>query len=157
MSVYGERRGASVEALVTEWHDALRFYDPELVTEAWTDYRNSSEFWPTPAAILTRVRSNLPAPGRPAFRSETREDFCREGRTEAEEIAHRAAQILRIKREAAMRYAPTFQGDDEAKPPEPQPASQAQTVSPQLQAIAKKGGYWHGASEPSPPPKDTAQ
>jgi hypothetical protein len=138
VSVYGERRGASIEALVGEWHDALRLYDPHLIEAAWKSYRNHREFFPTPAEILQRVRANLPPEGLPTYRADARV-FCHDGRSEAEEIAHRTAQILRMKKDAGLSTEPI-----EAQRPPPKPASTA-GCTPGFIALAKRQGIWRGA------------
>lgn len=103
ISVLREKKGADVPLLVAEWHDALRFYDPALINAAWRHHRDTSPWWPTPADILDHVRANMPRAVRPVLKSEAYE-FCREGRSVIEEQAHRAAQILDMKRQARVAF-----------------------------------------------------
>ena len=150
VSAYGERKGAVMAFMVEEWHEALRFCEPAAVRDAWRTHRARSEFWPTPAELLRHIREAAPIPERRYTATAadlTKRGFCRNGRTEAEEIAYRAAVVLAAKREAeAIRAKHGPDPAEEAKP-KPRPASQSTWISDQLRALAVKRGYWRGKPE----------
>lgn len=151
ISVYREKPGASMEALVSEWHDALRFYDPERVQTAWRTWRNTQKFLPSISEILSLLKEQAPRVGPSPKPVEPGEVFCGEKapgvrRTEAEEIAHRASIVLSAKRRYGfgVRYEP-----DERAPEAPKPASQ-DGLTPALIELTKRQGIYRGA-QPSTP------
>lgn len=104
---YGDSRIATAEQrglLLREWQEAFGHHAPDHLHEAVSLAMKASKFWPTLAEVneqLTHIRREAiaavdAATGRTNWKS-TKEGFCREGRTEAEEIAYRAAQILKWK------------------------------------------------------------
>jgi hypothetical protein len=104
---YGDSRIATPEQrglLLREWQEAFGTHAPEHLHEAVSKAMKTSKFWPTLAEVnepLTALRKEAiaavdSATGRNRY-SAAREGFCREGRTEAEEIAYRTAQVMRWK------------------------------------------------------------
>lgn len=104
---YGDSRIATPEQrglLLREWQEAFGNHAPEHLHEAVSKAMKTSKFWPTLAevnAAVTALRKEAiaavdSATGRTRY-SAAREGFCREGRTEVEEIAYRTAQVLRWK------------------------------------------------------------
>jgi hypothetical protein len=104
---YGDSRIASTEQrtmLLREWVEAFRYHAPSHLHGAVSAAIRSCKFWPTIAEIsaeITKLRReaveaihHLEAKKRG---SRPEEPFARDGRTEAEEVAHRAAQILKWK------------------------------------------------------------
>lgn len=85
-----------------------------------------------------------PDPEPPA---KVKKDFCRNGRTVAQEVAHRAAVVLRAKVQAEAIRAKQEPEPDGSFKTEPRPASQANWISDQLRALAVKRGYWRGKPE----------
>jgi hypothetical protein len=75
------------------------------------------------------MREDAPPPGLPRHRKEP-DVFAREGRTEAEEIAHRAAQSLKWKQQARAEV-PEYHDPLDA-PTKPKEASKDMTVSDTL-------------------------
>ena len=150
ISVYREKPGASMEALVSEWHDALRFCEPEHVADAWRDWRNTQRFFPSIAEILNRVRALAGPSGGFIFSlpAKVNDDppFCQDGRTEAEEIAHRAAVCLSARKKYGFgaRYSAPDEPDDGA----PKPASQ-DGLSPALIELTKRQGIYRPAPTPN--------
>lgn len=113
--------------LVTaEWHDALGSYPTHRLHAALNEHIRRSTFWPTIAEFVEILREETPPPDLKLFKSEPKQ-FAREGRTEAEEIAHRAAQCLRWKQSERAKQ-PEIEDPADAKP-EAKPASQAAYVS----------------------------
>lgn len=107
VSVCGEKRGANMEILVAEWHDALRFFDKQRIDEVWRSYRDTPPcHWPKPADIVSLVRASMPTTSHRYEPPEPRPPFCRDGRTVSEEIAFRTEEIAAIKRRWA--YTPAF-------------------------------------------------
>lgn len=146
ISVYREKPGASMEALVSEWHDALRFYDPDRIAAAWRSWRNSQKFLPSIAEILALVREQTPSVRSVATVAEPVDVFCRDGRTEAEEIAHRAAVVLNAKRRYG--FGVRYSVPDEPAEAPPKPVSQG-GLTPEFIALAKRQGIYSG-KEPTP-------
>lgn len=144
ISVYREKPGASMEALVSEWHDALRFYDPDRVATAWRTWRNTQKFLPSIAEILGLLKEQAPRVGPSPRAADPAEAFCQEGRTEAEEIAHRASIILNAKRRYG--YADRYSAPDEPAEEAPKPASQG-GLSPALIELSKRQGIYCGPAE----------
>lgn len=97
------------------------------------------KFWPTIAEInehVTHIRREAiaavdVATGRTRYQAKT-QGFAREGRTDAEEIAHRAAQVLKWKQE----YGFNRMVESEQPATQSRPASQEAGVSDALRATA---------------------
>lgn len=123
---YGERKGIDMRLVSAEWHATLGAYPMHRLNNALSEHIRTSTFWPTIANFVELLRQETPAPGLPRYRRDEKL-FSREGRTEAEEIAHRAAQTLRWKQEA-RRDHPEVPDPIEAKSP-PKAASQARSIS----------------------------
>lgn len=140
--------------MAAEWMAALSGFGAKTVHNAISKVIADSKWWPTIAEVRTICKADddswrdaLGLKDDPTDRrrlsAPPRNGFCREGRTEAEEIAYRASVILKAK----LAYTPAIDAWDEmqTKTP-PVPASQAQWISPELEAIARKRGYWRGAA-----------
>jgi hypothetical protein len=95
---YGERRGVDMALQAAEWHAALGAYPLDRLNRALSEHIRTSTWWPTIANLVDLLREETPAIGLPRFK-EAAEPFCRDGRTQDEEIAFRTAQALRWKRE----------------------------------------------------------
>lgn len=139
---YGERKGADMRLLAAEWHASLGAYKPDRLNAALTEHMRKSQFWPTIANFIENLQQDTPPPGLPRYRDEE-QGFCREGRTKVEEIAHRAAQILKWKEQYG--YNRMLQSDEPAA--KAKPASQDTTISDALKATesyrrikAREGG-----------------
>jgi hypothetical protein len=126
---YGERKGADMRLVTAEWHGTLGAYPADRLHNALSEHIRKSRFWPTVADLTDILREAAPAPGIPRHRAEP-DVFAREGRTEAEEIAYRAAQSLRWKQQARAEV-PEFHDPLDA-PTKPKEASQDMTVSDML-------------------------
>jgi len=125
---YGERRGVDMRLMVAEWHGTLGAYSADRLNHALSEHIRRSTWWPTIANLVDIMREDAPAPGLPRFQAKP-EAFAREGRTEAEEIAHRAAQALKWKQDFGFGQSEPDPLDVKAPP---KPASQDQTVSEAL-------------------------
>lgn len=137
---FGERRGVNITVLHSEWHDALRFYDPAIIEVAWKKVRGTSKYWPTIAEFMDFIRAEMPLPDRHRP-IEPDEPICREGRTLIEETAHRAAQCLRWR----AQYPSVFKPEVAPSRP-PKPPSQGD-LSPEFIAHAKRQGIYHPSPE----------
>lgn len=150
ISVYREKPGASMEALVSEWHDALRFCEPDHVAAAWRDWRNSQKFFPSIAEILLRVRAIVSQSSVEVIRAlpgQIKEpEFCQDGRTEAEEIAHRVAVCLAARKK--YNFGARYSAPDEPAEDEPKPASQ-DGLSQALIELTKRQGIYRPAPTPN--------
>lgn len=122
--------------LLREWVEAFRYHAPSHLHGAVSAAIRSSKFWPTIAEIsaeITKLRreaveaiQHLEAGKR---ESKPEEPFAKAGRTEAEEIIHRAAQLLKWKQD----YKPKVEFVDELNPPlVAKAASQEMAVSDDL-------------------------
>lgn len=125
---YGERRGVDMRLMTAEWHATLGAYPADRLNHALSEHIRRSTFWPTIANLVDILREDAPPPGLPRYRAKP-EVFARDGRTEAEEVAHRAAQSLKWKRDFGFGQSDPDPLDFKAKPKE---ASQEQTVSEML-------------------------
>ena len=125
---YGERRGVDMRMLTAEWHATLGTYPADRLNTALSEHIRRSTWWPTIANLVDIMREDAPAPGLPRYRAKP-EAFARDGRTEAEEIAHRAAQALKWKQDFGFGQSEPDPLDFKAKPKE---ASQDPTVSEAL-------------------------
>lgn len=89
-----------------EFAHTLAGFEPPVIDTAVTEWIRKNPRWPKPCELrelcVTIAKELAPPPvmlPAPAVREPERV-FEREGRTQAEEIAHRAAQILRWKAQA---------------------------------------------------------
>ena len=97
---YGERKGADMRLLAAEWQNSLGAYPADRLNAALSEHIRQSAFWPTIADLIEILRKQMPPPGLPRhLHRQLEQSFCREGRTQDEEIAHRTAQVLRWKAE----------------------------------------------------------
>lgn len=137
---YGDSRIATPEQrglLLREWQEAFGHHAPEHLHQAVSMALKDCKFWPTIAEInehVTHIRREAiaavdVATGRTRYQAKT-QGFACEGRTDAEEIAHRAGQILRWKQE----YGFTRMVESEQPATQPRPASQEAGVSDALRA-----------------------
>lgn len=88
---YGERKGVDMRLVTAEWQATLGAYPADRLNRALSEHIRRSTWWPTVADLVEILRSEAPPPGLKLHRPADK-PFCRDGRTEAEEIAHRAAQ-----------------------------------------------------------------
>lgn len=122
---YGERRGVDMRLMVAEWHGTLGAYPADRLNHALSEHIRRSTWWPTIANLVDILREDAPAPGLKRHVAEPH-TFAREGRTEAEEIAHRAALALKWKQDFGFGQSEPDPLDFKAKPKE---ASQETSVS----------------------------
>jgi hypothetical protein len=94
LSNYGERRGVDMRLQAAEWHATLGAYPADRLSRALSEHIRRSTWWPTVANLVDILRDETPPPGLKLHRLDDA-PFCREGRTQAEEIAHRAEQCRR--------------------------------------------------------------
>lgn len=101
VNVYGEKRGADMEVLVDQWHGALGGFKAAEVKKAWEAVRNRRETWPVPALLVAAVEAQRFGMERGVrFVAEPPLPFCRDGRTQEEEVAYRKAFIAAAKERA---------------------------------------------------------
>lgn len=128
-----DRTPEQVRLMVAEWFRALSALRLNSISHAVDRHLRTSKWWPTLAEIHEAAKAHqagwVDALGigvKPSYRAgEYR--FARDGRTEAEEIAHRAAMTKRWRADAAAGQ-PEYTDPIEAKP-EPKAASQSNSVS----------------------------
>lgn len=125
MANYGERKGVDMRLMVAEWHGTLGAYPADRLNHALSEHIRRSTWWPTIANLVDILREDAPAPGLKRHVAEPH-TFAREGRTDAEEIAHRAAQSLKWQQSFGFGQSEPDPLDFKAKPKE---ASQEATVS----------------------------
>ena len=101
-----------------EWHATLGAYPADRLNAALSDHIRRSTWWPTVADLVEILRSQTPPPGLKLHRPKD-EPFCRDGRTEAEEIAHRAAQCLKWREAYGMDPGPKSPASDDLGGSEP--------------------------------------
>ena len=141
-AAYGDSRVATAEQralLVREWQEAFTHHAPDHLHDAVSMTIKGCKFWPTIAEVneqLTHIRREAiaavdVATGRTRFKAET-EGFARDGRSDVEEMAHRAAQVLRWKQE----YGFGQSKDPLESPRVVREASQDMSVSDALMATA---------------------
>ena len=141
---YGDSQIATkrqYEMKMLEWAEAFGAVPAGILRQAVTKCISQGEHWPRISHVQRAVADLMPAPERRnVWRAEEQapEPFCRDGRTEAEEIAHRAAQCRRWRAQAAV----LWQSEPEEKAP-PKPASQ-EGLTPEFIAHAKKRGIYRG-------------
>ncbi len=139
--VYGDAKIVDAKQrrlLAFEWAEAFAFIAPARVHAAIGRLLLVMKFWPTIAEVMAEVKADAPAPPLlPTHRAEPPEEFARHGRTEAEEIAYRAAQILNMKRQYGFGSAPDPLLD--ATKPIVKPAAPDDGyVSPELKAAIER-------------------
>lgn len=127
LSNYGERKGVDMRLQAAEWQATLGAYPFDRLNRALSEHIRTSTWWPTIANLVDLMQSETPAPGLREHR-EAPKQFARDGRTEAEEIAHRVAQSLRWREEAG--FGKTVLPEEVIKTAKP--ASQDMTVSTAL-------------------------
>lgn len=103
---YGERKGADMRLVTAEWHASLFCYPADRLSAALSEHIRRSTFWPTVANLLDILREQAPAFGR-SIATFGPYEFARDGRTEAEEIIHRAAQCRKWREDARVNLKPT--------------------------------------------------
>lgn len=91
LSNYGERKGGDMRLQAAEWHATLGAYPADRLHAALSDHIRRSTWWPTVANLVEILRDATPPPGLPRYRT-LDVPFERDGRTQAEEATHRAAQ-----------------------------------------------------------------
>lgn len=149
--VYGDTRiadKAQRELLLREWLAALGWYAAPRIHDAVSAWIKTGKFWPAPAELLEIMRADNPPPERHTSDrlDPPRKPFCRDGRSVAEEIAYRDAQIKLMKRGTWL--------DRPGNEPivefhtEPKPVSQ-EGLTPEFIALAKRQGIYSG-KEPTP-------
>lgn len=147
--VYGDAKIIDTKQrrlLAFEWAEAFAYFEPERVHNAIGKVLVSLKFWPTIAEVMDALKANTPPlPPAPPHRAE-KVEFCREGRTEAEEIAYRAAQVLAMRRSSGFGSAPDITAVGEVKHVPKEAVPDDGFVSPALEQIARKRGYWRGAA-----------
>lgn len=131
---YGDQRIATTEQrtlLLREWMEAFGNHSPSHLHEAVSVAMKATKFWPTIAEVAAEVseirREAVSVVG--AMTGTGRHvaveiPFARDGRTEAEEIAYRAAQSLRWKQQFGFGK---HTADEDVR--EQKPASQDTSVS----------------------------
>lgn len=140
--VYGDAKIADAKQrrlLSFEWSEAFAFIAPARVHAAIGRLLLTLKFWPTIAEVMAEVKADAPPPERlPVHRAEPLEEFARDGRTEGEEIAYRAAQILNMKRQYGFGSAPDPLEEMQAKRVVIPAAPDDGHVSPELRALVEK-------------------
>lgn len=137
---YGDSRIATPEQrglLLREWQEAFAHHAPEHLHEAVSAVMKACKFWPTLAEMndqLAHIRREAiaavdAATGRTSFKADAG-GFCQAGRTQVEEIAHRAAQVAKWKTQYG--FDRLLQPD--APTLEPRAASQDAGITQALQA-----------------------
>lgn len=125
-----------IRVMANEWLKALRAFGVQTVHRATTKCIQESKWWPALAEVVALCRADedgwrdaLGIKDDRRYVAEP-EAFARDGRTEAEEIAHRVAMVASMKREAGFNSAPEVDGDTAAH--EPIAASKSAIVTPQV-------------------------
>lgn len=105
--------------LVTaEWQATLGAYPADRLNRALSDHIRRSTWWPTVANLVDILREETPPPGLKLHRPDDA-PFCREGRTQAEEIAHRAAQCRKWREAYGMELGTEMPASDDLEGSEP--------------------------------------
>lgn len=151
---FGDQRiedAATRALLVREWSAALSGIEAGVLESVIGKVIRNQKFWPTISEVLEAAKAYDYRTTEEKFGPRhtppiPRKNFCREGRTEVEEMAFRAAELLRMKTEQSLAFTPALDAFEENAGPLQKPASQAQWISPELEAIARKRGYWRGAA-----------
>jgi hypothetical protein len=118
LSNYGERKGVDMRLQAAEWHATLGAYPADRLNAALSEHIRRSTWWPTVANLVDILRDATPPPGLPRHQALDL-PFEREGRTQAEEIAHRAAQCLKWREAYGMDPAPKSPASDDLGGSEP--------------------------------------
>lgn len=134
---YGDSRISTPEQrtlLLREWLEAFGNHSPTHLHEAVSAAMKACKFWPTIAEVTTEIsairREAVSVIGIVTGTGRWKADnapFARDGRTEAEEIAHRAAQSLKWKQELGFGKQTA---DEDVR--ERNPASQETSISYEL-------------------------
>lgn len=125
-----------IRVMANEWLKALRTFGVQTVHRATTKCIQESKWWPALAEVVALCRSDedgwRDALGIKDERRHHAEPlaFAQDGRTEAEEIAYRAAQVASMKREAGINL--DAGNSDTVTPREVAAASQSAGVSFQI-------------------------
>tara|TARA_R110000868_G_scaffold151986_2_gene376569 strand:+ start:256 stop:606 length:351 start_codon:yes stop_codon:yes gene_type:complete len=101
-----------------EWHATLGAYPADRLNRALSEHIRRSTWWPTVANLVDVLRDETPPPGLKLHRPDDA-PFCREGRTQAEEIAHRAAQCRKWREVYGMEPGPETPASDDLGGSEP--------------------------------------
>lgn len=124
-----------IRVMANEWLKALRAFGVQTVHRATTKCIQESKWWPALAEVVALCRADedgwrdaLGIKDDRRYVAEP-EAFARAGRTEAEEIAFRAAQVRSMKQQAGFNSSPEIDGDTAAH--EPIAASKSEIVTPQ--------------------------
>jgi len=149
-AVYGDARvsdEAQLGLLLREWCEAFAYHRPAQLHEAIGVCIRTCKFWPTIAEVFDALRASAPVPERvysAAADDMAPRDFARDGRTQAEEIAYRAAFCLQMRKQ----YPAAFNGNYVAPEREPRPASDG-GLSPALIELTKRQGIYRPAPTPN--------
>lgn len=144
-ATFGEPKNRSPELAriwAREWLRALSGYGQKTIKAAFDQVILSNKFWPTISEVVGLCKADdvhhrdmvglvNPTPHLEDYTGRGSQGFCREGRTEAEEIAYRTAQVEAIK--AKHDWKP-ITDNGLAPPRETAPASQDMTVSESLRS-----------------------
>lgn len=133
-----DRTDAQMVAMTREWFSQLDRFGVRSVEAAFTHVIGTHKFqWAGAIVEIVSYCTKDDGDWRDALgmRAEPRHvaepvAFASEGRTEAEEIAHRVAMIASMKRQAGFNSAPDVDGDTAAH--EPIAASKSAIVTPQV-------------------------
>jgi hypothetical protein len=147
VAAYGDQRVADParrQLLVREWVEAFGPHNPDHLHEAVGRLIQTSTFWPSIAELLTEVRSlrksiveDVQRQRQKALPRHEKDDFARHGRSEAEEMAFRAAVVLNAKKHYGWvgdQARPALEGE-----PDPVPyVVPVSDASPALRAAMRK-------------------
>ncbi|TXH44476.1 MAG: hypothetical protein E6Q97_32610 [Desulfurellales bacterium] len=106
---YGERRNVDLRLVTAEWTEAFRHRHPASLNAALTEHIRRSTFWPTIADLEAILAEGRKATTK-RWTADDKRDFCRDGRTEAEEIAYRKAMCEKWRADAAALKTPNETG-----------------------------------------------
>jgi len=105
--------------MLAEWREAFGAHNPNHLHTAVSQAMQACKFWPSIAEIMEPLRSirreavatleTISGSGR-WVADGSKQDFCRDGRTEAEEIAHRKAMCAKWRDDAAALKTPNETG-----------------------------------------------
>lgn len=100
-----------------EWGATLGAYPADRLNRALSEHIRRSTWWPTIANLVDILREDAPPPGLKLHRPDDA-PFCREGRTQAQEIAHRAAQCQKWRQAYGMEPGTETPSSDDLGGPE---------------------------------------
>lgn len=106
---YGERRNVDLRLVTAEWTEAFKHRHPASLNTALSEHIRRSTFWPTIADLEAILAEGRKATTK-RWTADDKPDFCRDGRNEAEEIIHRAAQCLKWREDANALKTPNESG-----------------------------------------------